>query len=316
MECWVELGDGRELKLPTAARWTFSYGTGTPCDSFSVRCLWEGGGEQVLSGAALFYANWGVERVFTGVVDEFCVVCGGEGLYLELSGRGMAARLLDNEALPVEYQRCTCADLIANHVAPYGVEAVGGRGLPEVSGFTVGSGVSQWSVVEDFVRYHGGVVPRFDRMGRLVLDGHEDGGVLELGSLAPVTAWEYREDRHGVLSRVAVRRPGSGEVQWVEDPAFLAQGGCAQRVVTVPGGAAQAAARYSGDYQLKASRGGRVRLTVTMTGAFLAWPGQLVQVERARLGAGGVYRVAQTEVYCGSGGISTTLVLGERDSII
>ena len=95
MECWVRTGDGQAWKLPTAVSWVFRYGTDTPCDSFSLRCLWERGQERVLSGAYRFYADWEGRRVFTGVVDEFAVVCGGGGLTLELEGRGMAALLLD-----------------------------------------------------------------------------------------------------------------------------------------------------------------------------------------------------------------------------
>ena len=118
IECRVKLGGGQEWELPTAVSWKFCYGTDTPCDSFSLRCLWEQGQEKVLSGTCRFYADWDGERVFTGVVDEFAVLCGKDGLYLELAGRGMAALLLDNEAMPAEYQRATRADIVANHVTP------------------------------------------------------------------------------------------------------------------------------------------------------------------------------------------------------
>lgn len=316
MECWVILGDGSTLTLPTALRWEFCYGTGTPCDSFLIRCLWESGQEKLLSGACRFCARWEGERVFTGVVDDFACICGKDGLYLELSGRGLAALLLDNEAMPAQYQQATRDDIVANHVTPYGIETVGGRGLPPVSGFTVTSGVSEWSVLNEFACYYGGVVPRFDRMGRLLLDPHEDGEILWITDTTPLTGWEYREERHGVLSQVAVRRRSSWDTQWVSDPAFLAEGGCARRVVTVPNTTGSAAMRYSADYQLRASRSQRVRLTVTAAGGFLAWPGQLVWVSLPGFGANGLYRAARAEVSCGSEGLTTTLVLGEPDSMI
>lgn len=316
IECWVSLGDGSRVTLPQAVRWEFSYGTGVPCDSFFVRCLWQTGQERLLSKACRFYAQWEGQRVFTGVVDEFSCVCSGEGLYLEVSGRGMAALLLDNEAMPAQYQLATRADIVNDHVTPYGVETVGGWSLPPVSEFTVASGVSEWSVLYEFACYHGGVVPRFDPMGRLVLDGHSDGQTLRITGDTAVSGWEYREERHGVLSQVAVRRRSSWDTQWISDPDFLAEGGCARRVVTVPNATGSAAMRYSGDYQLRASRSGRVRLTLTAAGAFLAWPGQLVEVALPECGANGTYRVAQTEVACGQEGLTTTLVLGERDSMI
>ena len=316
MRCWVKCGDGRELDLPAAVSWRFSYGTDTPCDSFFLRCLWRQGQERLLSGACRFFAEWEGERVFTGVVDDFAVLCRAKGVSLELSGRVMAALLLDNEAMPAQYQRCTRADIVARHVAPYGIEAVGGMGLPAVSGFTVDSGVSEWSVVREYACYYGGVVPRFDRQGRLVLDGHSDTQTLVVDDKTPVAGWEYREDRHGVLSHVAVRRRTAAGVQWASDQEFIAQGGCARRIMSVPNTTGTAAMRYSADYQLRASRSGRIRMELTLAGGFLAWPGELVIVELPDFGADGRYRTARTEVACGEGGLTTTLELGETDVMI
>lgn len=316
IKCWVRLGNGGELELPTVTGWRFCYGTDTPCDSFFLRCLWERGQERALSAACRFYAQWESQRVFTGVVDEYAVTCGKDGLYLELSGRGMAALLLDNEALPAEYQRATRADIVGGHVAPYGVTAVGGGGLPAVTGFTVSSGESEWSVVRRYACYYGGVVPRFDRMGRLVLDPPGDGEELRVRDSDPVTGWEYRDERHGALSQVAVRRRTSTGTQWVSDSQFLAEGGRARKIITVPNTTGTAAMRYNADYQLRAARRERVRMRITVAGAFLAWPGQLVSVELQGCGANGRYRAAQTEVSCGSEGLTTTLVLGEVDAMI
>lgn len=316
MECWVRCGDGSEVTLPTAVSWRFQYGTGTPCDSFLVRCLWQPGQEKGLSSAARFFAQWNGQRIFTGVVDEYCVLCGNTGLQLEITGRSMAALLLDNEALPVQYQRAAWVDVAAHHVTPYGIRSIGGEKLGVVTGFEVGTGVSQWSVVQDFVCYHGGVVPRFDRMGNLLVSAHEDGEPLELNEKTAALEWEYREQRHGVLSSVLVRRRSDWGIQTVEDSAFLAEGGCASRVLTVPNKTGTAAMRYSADYQLRASRKERVLLTVTMAGAFAAWPGDLVDVKRRDFGANGLYRVARSEVICGDDGVTTTLVLGLPDSLI
>ncbi len=316
IRCWVTTGNGGTLTFPTAVSWRFCYGTDTPCDSYEVKCLWEKGQERELSPASRFYAQWEGERVFTGVVDEYAVVCGKEGVYLEVSGRGMAALLLDNEAMPAQYQRATGAVIVADHVTPYGITAVGGNSLPVVSNFTVGSGESEWSVVRTFACCYGGVVPRFDREGRLVLNRHGDGKVLKIGDDAVLTGWEYREDRHGVLSQVAVRRNTYPGVQWVSDRNFLAEGGMARRVVTVPNITGTAAMRYTADYQLRASRRERKRMTAALAGAFLAWPGELADVALTGCGANGRYRVAQSEVSCGEDGLTTTLVLGEPDSMI
>ena len=163
---------------------------------------------------------------------------------------------------------------------------------------------------------YGGVTPRFDREGRLVLDPYQDGQAVRIGGKDKITEWEYREDRHGVLSKVAVRRRTTWGTQWVSDPAFIAQGGCARRVITVPNTTGTTAMRYTADYQLRAARRERVRLRLTAAGGFLAWPGELVDVELAGFGANGRYRAAQAEVSCGAEGLTTSLWLGETDAMI
>ena len=119
-----------------------------------------------------------------------------------------------------------------------------------------------------------------------------------------------------MLSQAAVRRRTARGTQWVSDPAFVAQGGCARRVITVPNTTGSAAMRYTADYQLRAARRERVRMRLTVAGGFLAWPGDLVSVDLKGCGANGRYRAAQTEVACGAGGLTTTLVLGETDAMI
>lgn len=316
MNCRVTTGDAKTIELPTVVKWSFNYGTGTPCDSFTVTCLWEMGQELDLMGACRFYADHEGERVFTGVVDEYACTFDSKGGRLELAGRGMAALLLDNEALPVEYQTATKADIVAGHVTPYGIETVGGGGLKPVSTLTVTSGVSEWSVVQEFMCYYNGLVPRFDRLGRLVMDPPDDTLALVVDETTPVSALEYRQDRYGVLSQVVVRRRTAKARQTVTDSEFIAQGGQARRVVTVPNTTGTAAMRYTGDYQMRASHSGRVRCSLTAAGGFLAEPGQLVKVERTNFGANGIYRVAQVQVCCDENGLYTRLELGEKDSMI
>ncbi len=104
--------------------------------------------------------------------------------------------------------------------------------------------------------------------------------------------------------------------QWLSDPGVYRQGGCARRVLTVPNTTGTTAMRYTADYQLRAARRERVRLRLTAAGGFLAWPGELVDVELAGFGANGRYRAAQAEVSCGAAGLTTSLWLGETEAMI
>ena len=303
-ECWV-------LPVPTA--WRMEYTLGTPCDSFWLRCPWELGGGADPARWVTFFAQFEGERVFTGVVDECTLTLSPRGRELEISGRGMAARLLDNEALSRDYGVATLEDILRDHVAPYGIETAPGADLPAVPRFSVAAGSSEWSVVHDFARYHGGIVPRFDRQGRLVLTGWVDDRELLLGNAAPVTKLVCRDKRYGVLSRVLVRDRFSGAVEQVDNGAFLADGGMARRVITMPGRSDGASMRYSGKYQLDRSAAGLEELEVTVALPFCAWPGDLVRLQRDGWERCGLYRVGACTVTMDAGGRYTRLELVPAD---
>ena len=144
MRAWLECYDGRTLSMPDLLEWRMEYTSGTPCDSFFLSCIWEPDRAEELADAVRFGAEQDGERVFSGVVDE--IECGwdGSGGRLELSGRGMAALLLDNEALGCDYQVATLADILRDHVTPYGIRTAGTAALPAVPGFSVAAGSSEW----------------------------------------------------------------------------------------------------------------------------------------------------------------------------
>lgn len=308
MECWLSCYDGRRLSLPQAFRWTFRYGLGAPCDSFFVQCLWGETAAPELGDATRFYAQKGAQRVFSGVVDEYETRWDSRGARLDIHGRGMAALLLDNEAVGADYQLATVEDIVQNHVKPYGVETVQGEKLPSVPGYSVKTGSSEWAVVYEFARYHGGVLPRFDREGRLRLDGGASGRRV-LDETAPITWAALGERRYGVLSQVLVRdRTGRGE-QKVINQNFTRQGGMSRKVLTLPRKSGYEAKRYSGQYQLDRSAEGTKTLTLRLASPWAAWPGERVElrVERPRLS--GTWLVDQCETGVDGEGAYTQLTM-------
>ena len=179
---------GVRWQLPPLLAWQLDYTAGVPCDSFWLRFLWKQGADTNPREWVEFQAEEHGERVFTGLVDECERTRDSGGEVMEISGRGMAARLLDNEALGQDYETATLADILRDHVTPYGITVAPGASLPAVSQFSVAVGSSEWSVVYDFARYYGGVAPRFDRLGRLVLTGWTEGQELVLGDSANRTS--------------------------------------------------------------------------------------------------------------------------------
>jgi hypothetical protein len=256
------------------------------------------------------------ERIFTGVVDECEVSLSPGGLTLEVSGRGMAARLLDNEALGQDYLYATQADILRDHVTPYGIKAAPGGSLPPVAQFSVASGSSEWSVVYDFARYYGGVAPRFDREGRLVLSGWDDSRERVIGDQTGVLAMTRRDRRYGVLSQVLVRDRWSGQMETLENRAFQALGGQARRVLTTPARNSYKAVRYSGQFQLERSASELERVEATLGEVFSVWPGDLVTVQRSGWGWNGRYRAVQVMDGMDQNGLWSRVELAKPDVLI
>ena len=90
--------DGAQYVLPTPVAWQLDYGLGTPCDSFWVKVLWSAGQEDRLAdGVRVQVWQDGALR-FVGVVDECQCLWSQQGCTAELTGRGLQALLLDNQA--------------------------------------------------------------------------------------------------------------------------------------------------------------------------------------------------------------------------
>ena len=93
MTGYVFSAQGIRTQLPTPVSWCFQYTAGVPCDSFRLRCIWEGGNAVQPAEWSVFQALEDGQVRFSGVVDECETVRAPEGSYFEVSGRGMAARL-------------------------------------------------------------------------------------------------------------------------------------------------------------------------------------------------------------------------------
>jgi len=304
---------GVRWTLPVLTAWRLEYTAGVPCDSFWLRCPWEGNNAVKPGSWVGFEADHEGERVFTGLVDECEVSIDQDGRMLEVSGRGMAARLLDNEALGQDYQSATQADIIRDHVTPYGIKVAPGGSLPPVSRLSVANGSSEWSVVYEFARYYGGVAPRFDRRGRLVLTEWNDSQERVVDDSSALISILHRDRRYGALSQVLVRDRWSGQVEEINNGKFQANGGQARRVITMPTRSSYKAMRYSGKFQLDKSAAELERVEVLLGEPFCAWPGDLVTINRTGWDWNGRYRAAQVAVGLDRSGYWSRLELAKPD---
>lgn len=306
--------DHKVYDLPALLSWKVTLTGGVPCDSYSVTFLYRKEMAPILRLAAGFLAMENGRIVARGIVDEYTVDLGSNGITATITGRGAAARLLDNESRPVTYQAATLAEIIRCHVTPYGVVT---REIADVradSVYTVAVGCSQWKALADFCRTYGGFLPRFDTNGALLaVPEQAPKKRLTIGDTDPVLACSLREDHYGVLTEALVIDKTRNASYSVKNPEMIARGGQCRRVIYTPGQSTWDAMRYTGEYQIGKSREEEKRVTVTLPGSFPAFPGDWVTLSLDRMGLAGEFRVEEAEsVYSARDGYTATLTLKER----
>lgn len=302
--------DGGGWELPALLQWEVDLTGSVPCDSFSVCCMYEPSMQALLPKATRFYAEREGRRVFYGVVDEYEVARDRRGRTLTLTGRGMAALLVDNESEAMSYESADLREIFRNHAAPYGFSC-GVMDALRGSKYTVESGSSQWKALSRFTEYYGGFTPRFTPTGELLLSREAEGKRLALNGEAALSL-RYTDSRYGVLSEVLVKDKALGARLLVENAELKQRGGCCRRVVYMPRKSGYTAMRYTGEYQIMKSKEGQRQLELELPGAFLASPGDVVQLSCGDCGVEGTFRVSEAESRGGEAGELCTLILTER----
>ena len=287
--------DHRMFQLPPLLSWRVTHTGTVPCDSFSVTFVYQKEMAEVLALAAGFAAAEKGETMLRAIVDEYTVDLDENGLTATVSGRGYAARLLDNESRPVTYQQATLAEILANHAQPYGITCREEAAVRAETVYTVAAGSSQWKAVESFCRAYGGFSPRFSREGELLAGPEKPGRTLSIGEGDPVLSCTLREDHYGVLTEALVIDKTQNQAFSVKNQEMPDKGGQCRRVLYTPGQSTWAAMRYTGEYQIQRSREEAWTAEVTLPGSFLAFPGDRAAVSLGRMGLSGTFRVAEAE---------------------
>ena len=292
-------------ELPALLEWDVRRTGAVPCDSFALTCLYTPDMAGPLHLAVSLLLLDGPRLALHGIVDEYEIRLTERGRTVSVSGRGYAARLLDNEARPVTYQAVTLRELVRAHAEPYGLTCAACADL-RASGYTVPAGRSQWRVLADFCRTYGGFTPYLSAAGELTAARRAGASrSVESGVLSVVK----RENHYGVLSEALVVDKSRGVSYAVENADFLRRGGRCRRVICTPGQSTWAAMRYTGEYQIARSREDETTLRVTLAGTQEAEPGDAVTLKLPEQGLSGTYCLRETAYRCGSGGETTELTL-------
>jgi prophage tail gpP-like protein len=305
--------DGEAYALPAPVSWRVVRTGSVPCDEMELCCPWDGEGLEALRRCDRFVVYEGDAVMLTGVVDEYEARVTQTGRFLTVTGRGMMARLLDNEAEAVSYQKLTVDELLRRHAAGWGINwqktDKGSRG----GSWEVRSGESQWSVISGFCRSVLGYEPYMTALGELVVAPLRGSGEeLRLGE--GILSCTLRDKRYGVISEMLVKNKGGDGVRVVNEP-FRQRGGQRRQVLYMPRRSSRSAMRYTGQYQIEQSMDGAKQVEVTLPGGFLAQCGDKVTLAYEPMKLYGRYHVVQAESRGSEKGTTTTLLLEELTDV-
>lgn len=310
MEAYLIGYDGRQYLLPALLRWKFSYGAALPCDAFELSFLYDTSMAEMLEAGRRLRAVHEGKTVFSGLVDEAEISVTQEGGLVNLSGRGLAALLLDNEAEAAEYFSLSLEMLLERYVYPLGLREIRRNVSVPPQALVVDSGSSIWRVLEDFLWFGSGVRPRFSPDGVLIIGG-EKGRRLAVDGGTAVLERRLKRTRYGVVSEVLVKNKALGTTEIVRDEDFVRQGGQCRRVVNVPRKTRFDAMRATGEYQLARSRAQAFSLRLTLPGLFAAFPGDWIALSDCGAGFDGGYFVSRATCFADGETAGTEIVLTE-----
>ena len=300
---------GSTTALPALLQWRILLTDGDPCDAFSLCVLYEPELLPILREACGFYAMEGARRVFTGVVDDYEISMTKKGLLAEITGRGMAAKLLDTQVRAAEYQSAQLSDILGAYVTRCGVEVAECDTMPPVRQFVIETGYTCWQVLSGFCRHSAGIFPRFSADGRLILQKKGRDGSLTIRNCAE-SVW-FSDDRYATVATEILVNTRNGSQQEASNAAFIARGGGRVQVVGTTGSKVRAIWRTAEQRIEDAARNTR-QLSVRIPGSFLASPTETVTVQLDALGLSGQFVVRSAESVCDENGATCLLTMRER----
>ena len=297
---------GEVAQLPALLQWSVKRTDFEPCDSFSVQFLCRKTTRKLLEQATEFRGYEAGKIVFTGVIDDFELRLGKEGALAEITGRGMAARLMDMQTPAAEYVSAQLEDILGNYVRSCGITKIEADTMPAVSNFVVQTGATCYQALCGFCRHSAEIFPRFLADGTLVLKRQTPGRQLALSNA--LLQAQYVRNRYGVAAKQVLINTRDGSCEQAQYEAFAALGGTRVQYAGRTGDKIRAGFRTAQQRLDDTKRDERL-LYVTYVGSFLAEPLDRVQVPIGALGIQETLTVQEVQSVCDETGATCTLLL-------
>ena len=282
-----------------------------PADSLSVSFPYSGE-VPPFSQLRMYMDN---AAAFDGIVDEQVLSIGASGRTLTLEARSRAALLLDNEALPQQYQRPSLPLLFQRHALPYGFSRAIGPQTVYSGVLSVTKGMSEWAVLSSFCENYLGVAPRITPQGELDATGREKTLAPLLFSSRGGIPYLSLEERHlpcNRLSEVRVRAQAGGEYAIrLTDGQAIAQGIQRRRYCNAAPFSSRPAS--FGEAMLRKAREQSYRLTISCPGWVDAQIGQACRVDSPLLPDPGDLLVCSVRYRRNASSHTTSITLRKKE---
>ena len=165
--------------------------------------------------------------VFVGIVDEQEHFIHEKGRFLRISARSLAARLLDNEAMPECYNHPSAKLIYERHVAPFGIKRTEDDDAVYYGEQQVNKGMSQWTVLKNFCVACYSAIPRIGADGVLWMKGVADRGSVcfsDEGDGVVYTEISEKIKRCEEISRVNIKVNGDGYLYQMDHTEAIRRG--------------------------------------------------------------------------------------------
>ena len=284
------LRNGKSVRLPELTACRLIHTDGRSADSFEVTFPTKVSLLPELRLSREFRCTEGGVIRFRGVIDEVETVY-ADAFTTTLCGRGLAAKLMDNQADGAEFYTLDLETVLARYVRPCGITDIVQKGGPwRIRMASVGTGCSCFRVLEGFCLHAGAPRPRFLPDGTLCISAQAN--THKLGE-ADVLSAGWRLCRYGVISRQKVIDMTMKTARIAENPRLSLLDVSASRVAARAGQFTHLTERTA-QQRLDESLRELDTLELTVAGAHPALPCDVVNVTIPRIQAFGDYIVTET----------------------
>ena len=280
---------GEAISLPAFTAWRLIRTDGHGADSFSVTFPTQASLLPRLTRSAGFRAVEGGDTAFFGLTDEVEAVW-ADGFTTTLCGRGLAARLMDNQAAGAQYFHLDLDTVLFRYVRPFGIDRIRVEGGPwRAQMLAVSPGTSCLRVLQGFCLHAGAPQPRFTPDGTLYIGSAA--GTHRLGE-ADILSARWRLCRYGVITEQSVRDLSSGVTRRAEAPLLRAYDISSVRYATRSGPFTNVTER-SAMQRIDAAKRDLLTLELTLPGAYAAGCCDTVEISLPDLRAAGEFTITE-----------------------